>query len=206
LNQTPPSTALSIRSLLRIHESSSVGARPSSAAPVDQKPFDRIHEGSSVGARPSSAAPVDQKPFDRIRESSSVGARPSSAAPVDQKPCDRIHESSSVGARPRPPPSNRSASVSQPASLRLKDCELGHSMVVSQSIRMGASLGQGRPRTEALRQKSFRVSGHRASDQRGRPRTDALRLKSFRVSGHGASDRRGGRGRTRSDRRASCIR
>jgi len=44
------------------HESSLVGARPSSAAPVEQKPHASIHATSSVGARPSSAAPVEQKP------------------------------------------------------------------------------------------------------------------------------------------------
>jgi hypothetical protein len=40
------------------HERSSVGARPSSAAPVQHQPL--THERSSVGARPSSAAPVQQ--------------------------------------------------------------------------------------------------------------------------------------------------
>src|ERR1051325_6773041 len=50
---------------------------------------------------------------------------------------------------------------------------------------------RGRPRTAALRLKSFRVLGMVPLFDGGRPRTAALRLKSFRVLGEGASDRRG---------------
>ena len=42
---------------------------------VERKPFYRRHERSSVGARPFSAAPVDQNPLDPIHGSSSLGAQ-----------------------------------------------------------------------------------------------------------------------------------
>ena len=48
----------------RLHLSSSVGARPSSATLVEQKSLDQRNAGSSVGARPSSAAPVQQNHLD----------------------------------------------------------------------------------------------------------------------------------------------
>src|ERR1051325_4038506 len=53
--------------------------------PVDQYHHPLTHETSSVGARPSSAAPVDQNHHPLTHETSSVGPRPSSAAPVEQK-------------------------------------------------------------------------------------------------------------------------
>ena len=57
----------------------------------------------------------------------------------------------------------------------------------------GGSVRRGRPRTDALRQKSARVLGDGGSDRRGRPRTAALRQKSARVLGMETSDRRGRR-------------
>ena len=50
---------------------------------IDQNRHPLTHESSSVGARSSSAAPVEQKSQPLTRERSSVGARPSSAAPVE---------------------------------------------------------------------------------------------------------------------------
>ena len=52
----------------------------------------------------------------------------------------------------------------------------------------GVSVRRGRPRTDALRQKRFRLLGDGGSDPRGRPRTAALRQKRFRVLEDGASD------------------
>src|SRR5215470_17044781 len=51
------------------------GARPSQAAPFDQKPHPLTLVRSSVGARPSPPAPVDQKPHPLTLVRSSVGAR-----------------------------------------------------------------------------------------------------------------------------------
>ena len=79
LNMEPQITRI-MRISKRLKQKFSVGC------PVEQKLLDETHESSSVGARPSSAAPVEQKPLDPIHGSSSVGARPSSAAPVEQKP------------------------------------------------------------------------------------------------------------------------
>jgi len=53
---------------------------------------------NAFGPLASSAALVDQKPFDQIHESSSVGARPSSAAPVNQNHDPITHEGFSAGA------------------------------------------------------------------------------------------------------------
>ena len=55
--------------------------------------FPSTHESSLVGARPSSAAPVEQKLQPPTQQSSSVGARPSSAAPADQNHLRRTSDS-----------------------------------------------------------------------------------------------------------------
>jgi hypothetical protein len=71
----------------RRHGSSSVGARPSSAAPIELKPLDRRHGGSSVGARPSSAAPIE---FPRFFNCYVLG--PPSSEDVEGEACHRASQ------------------------------------------------------------------------------------------------------------------
>ena len=80
-------------------------------------------------------APAEQKSQPLTHESSSVGAHPSSAAPVEQNP------------------------------------QMGLSLPLNGVRKRVGPIRRGRPRTDALRQKSFRVLGIETSVRRSGQRT-----------------------------------